>query len=335
MATEKKTILEDTGIILPKQVIFVKVANIARAPFEGKGHYKDEAVQMSGTPISLSLPSSEFENGRGFDIFSMHYNGDYNKGDKLRMYLESRMGIATGGLSVNDIYKDVRNFAEDNGESYFWRKKESKITVVKTGASLNTAVLKLDLSVPADFLKYLILKVHPKCAKDENSVGKEHILYLYDPDKVKEAQKSRTEKLFSVIDKLAQMRRDGSKLELYIIYRLLFRKNNEYTPSVKIDPLSYTIDDVTSELTRATEKQSSLNTLYTLFEELDDITLGNMTLLQKGLEASLLKIKGTSYFTKDNILLGNTIEAASASLAKPEFSELVLVIIKAYESLKK
>ena len=342
MATEKKTTLDKQPISLPNKTIMVKVVRDAKANLEAKDKkYGDEAIMMSGTFIVRSLPSSEYEYGRGIDIFAKYYatpgnkEGDYEQGEELRKYLESRMGIKSGGLSVNDVFRDVVDFNTDEAESYFWRKKESRIFLNKTGSSLDTATITLRLNIPSDFLKYLVLLQDPKCASSLNAVGKEHLIYLHDPDSYRDEQKSVSDKTFAVMERLSQMKRDGMRLELFVVYRLLFRKNSSYRPTIKIDPIKYTVDDIVSELLTSTRNLSCLNTLNSILEELDPTTLGNMTILQKGIESGLIVLKGTSYFTRENLSLGNSVEVAAANLSKPEYNELVLIINKAYESKNK
>lgn len=334
---KQEVLNKPSGIVLPKQVVLVKVVEDAKANLEAKDKkYNDESTMMAGTFQVFALPSSEYDNGRGIDIFAKEYGGDFEKGEELRRYLETRMGIKEGGLSVNDVYRDVINFQTDEAESYYWRKKESRVYLLKRGARLDTATLTLNKEVPADFLKYLILKNHPKCASSLNTVGtKDHLIYLHDPDAFREEQKTTSDKTFSVMERLSQMKRDGMRLELFVVYRLLFRKNSSYRPTIKIDPVNYTVNDLVSELLTSTRNLSCLNTLSDILDELDSITLGNMTILQKGIETSLIVLKGTSYFTRENLSLGNSVEVAAANLSKPEYSELVLIINKAYESKNK
>jgi len=224
----------------------------------------------------------------------------------LAPVLDKSGRIATG--ATPDEYESVMKhdpFASEESYADFYRN-----SYIKIGA----AGEELDLSVPAQFLKWKYLQFHPEVCVDINKLNTSHHTYIM-IDKEKEA----TEKLTIMDYKVEAFTLVGEMTEESVKdFLILYGRNSDGVSNKEAKSLL--LEYIESD-------PKKFITLY------KDNTREYKINFKKMLKAKILERRGGVFFFGDDISLGATPEQAVENLKSPANQELYINLLQLLEDI--
>lgn len=283
----------------------ITIVPIRKAPTSLIPGNADEATMLRGSGKSITVPLSLKKNGKLADVLT----------EEERAYLEDITGL------------DLNIYSKDS----FFKTRGAQIRFKKTGRTIDSAAVTLDLGSAMDFILYKIALTSPRVAKTWKDRHHPQCEFVIKDDAQVLAEKvSKSDLEDTVLHYLLQNK--TNKKALFDLLRL-YGSKHKLTKQVKRDS---SVEWLYQELKSVKDTLKGLRGLYDIISKLhiSENTLSRMVLIMDGIESGVLEKRANEYLYKGAVL-GLDLEDVIAYLNNPENNMTTLRITTEIENYLK